>query len=73
MEDASHGTLRAFPLTQTPQIIDCTSIISVVSMQKLPPVPGDPPNLWFVIEKSGIDDLQLLGTFDPLDEQPGEA
>ena len=35
-------------------------IESVVSMQPLPPMPGDPENLWFVIKKSGLDDVQLF-------------
>ena len=38
-----------------------TSIISVVSMQPLPHLNGDPENLWFVMEKSGLEDVQLFG------------
>ena len=38
-----------------------SSIISVVSMQPLPPTAGDPNNLWFVVEKGGLDDAQLFG------------
>jgi hypothetical protein len=36
-------------------------IISVVSMQPLPRRPEDPENLWFVVEKSGLEDIQLVG------------
>lgn len=36
-------------------------ILTVVSMQPLPYMPGDPDNLWFVVEKSGLDDVQLFG------------
>ena len=38
-----------------------TEIISVVSMQPLPQLPEDPEDLWFVVEKSGLDDVQLVG------------
>ncbi|KAF8154953.1 hypothetical protein B0H34DRAFT_660517 [Crassisporium funariophilum] len=37
-----------------------TAIDSVVSMQPLPRLPGDPENLWFVVEKSGLNDVQLI-------------
>ncbi|KIJ95896.1 hypothetical protein K443DRAFT_134296 [Laccaria amethystina LaAM-08-1] len=37
-----------------------TAINSVVSMQPLPCLPGDPENLWFVVEKSGLNDVQLI-------------
>lgn len=38
-----------------------SDIISVVSMQPLPRLPEDPPeDLWFVVEKSGLDDVQLV-------------
>ena len=36
-------------------------IVSIVSMQPLPRRPEDPENLWFVVEKSGLDDVQLIG------------
>ena len=37
-------------------------------MQPLPPVPTDSgKQLWFVIEKSGLDDIQLTGYEEPLD------
>ena len=37
------------------------AILTVISMQPLPPLPGDPENLWFVVEKGGLDDAQLDG------------
>jgi len=37
------------------------SILSVVSMQPLPKVDGDPEGLFFVVEKSGLDDVELTG------------
>jgi hypothetical protein len=43
------------------QVIKLSSIISCVSMQPLPRLPGDPESLWFVLEKSGLEDLQLTG------------
>jgi hypothetical protein len=44
--------LRCLPVTE---------IVSIVSMQPLPRLPEDPENLWFVVEKSGLDDVQLIG------------
>ena len=41
--------------------IPYSSIITVVSMQPLPWLAGDPENLWFVVEKGGLDDVQLFG------------
>jgi hypothetical protein len=46
------------------QVIKTTEIISVVSMQSLPPKSGDPQNLWFVVEKSGLDDTEITGYGD---------
>lgn len=44
--------LRCLPVTE---------IVSVVSMQPLPRLPEDPEDLWFVVKKSGLDDVQLTG------------
>lgn len=41
--------------------VPVSTILSVVSMQPLPRLPGDPENLWFVVEKSGQEDVQLFG------------
>ena len=49
-------------------IIDTESIISVVLMQPLPLLPGEPDDFWFVIEKTGLDDSSLSGVKEPLDE-----
>lgn len=48
------------------RIVPVSSIISVVSMQPLPQRPGDPENLWFVVEKPGLDDTELTGYVDLL-------
>jgi hypothetical protein len=37
-----------------------TVIDSVVSMQPLPCLPDDPEDLWFVVEKSRLNDVQLI-------------
>ena len=42
-------------------IIPISSIISIVSMQTLPCLPED---LWFVVEKSGLDDTEVSGYVD---------
>ncbi len=49
--------------------ISVVSIITVVSMQPLPPVAGDLDNLWFVVEKGGLDDAQLFGYEAPANIQ----
>lgn len=46
------------------QVIPVSSIVSVVSMQPLPRLPGDAEDLWFVVEKSGLDVIESLGYFD---------
>jgi len=38
-------------------VIPLLSIMSVVSMQPLPRLVNDPENLWYVVEKSGFDDM----------------
>jgi hypothetical protein len=45
-----------------------STILSVVSMQPLPRRVGDPENLWFVVEKSGLDDTELTGYVDNMDD-----
>ena len=48
------------------QVVELSSIAACISMQHLPPLPGDPPGLWFVVEKSGLEDAQLTGFEEPL-------
>jgi hypothetical protein len=37
-------------------------------MQPLPRKPSDPiEDMWFVVEKSGLDDTELTGYVDPID------
>ena len=49
------------------QVIELSSIISCVSMQPLPRLPEDPESLWFVLEKSGLEDLQLTGAEESIE------
>ena len=50
------------------QVINLSDIVACVSMQPLPPASGDPgERLWFVVEKSGLEDIQLTGYEEPLD------
>ena len=51
-------------------VIDVTSILSVVLMQPLPISPNDVglDNHWFVIENLGLDDTEVTGYIDALDE-----
>ena len=48
------------------EVILVSAIISVISMQPLPPKAGDPENLWFVVEKSGLDDIEVTGYVDEM-------
>ena len=45
-------------------VIPVKSISSVISMQPLPKVDGDPNRLFFVLEKLGLDDVELTGYAD---------
>jgi hypothetical protein len=62
MLDDSYHTLFACPYRGDAalQVIPVSSILSVVSMQPLPRLPGDPENLWFVVEKSGLDEIEPI-------------
>jgi hypothetical protein len=56
------------------QVVNLLSIMAYVSMQPLPPAPGDSSEaLWFVVEKSGLEDIQLNGyeDLDSLDHEQG--
>lgn len=49
------------------RVIKVSSITACVSMQPLPPLPTDPDELWFVLEKSGLEDVQLTGFEEPME------
>ena len=55
------------------RIVPVLSIVACVSVQPLPPLPGDPPGLWFVLEKSGLEDVQLARFEELLENEPGAA
>lgn len=46
------------------QVVDVSSIVSVVSMQPLPRHANDTRDLFFVVEKSGLEDAELTGIID---------
>jgi hypothetical protein len=68
LEQSSH-TLVACPYLGVNNlfIVRASTIVSVVSMQPLPQRIGDPENLWFVVEKSGLDDTEITGYVDNID------
>jgi len=72
--EQSYHTLRACPYLGENGLhaVRVSDILTVVSMQRLPTRPGEVgrDNLWFVVEKSGIDDTELTGYVDPLDYEP---
>jgi hypothetical protein len=53
-------------------IVELSRILACVSMQPLPPLPNDPPGLWFVLEKSGLEDFQLTGFEESIYNDSGE-
>lgn len=56
------------------RVVDLMSITACVSMQPLPRVPTDPDGtFWFVVEKSGLEDAQLTGFEEPLDDHIGST
>jgi hypothetical protein len=69
LEDSYHTLWAAtYQGNSNLRIIAVDSIISVVSMQPLPKSTNDEEDRWFVVEKSGMDDTELTGYVDPLDE-----
>ena len=68
LEQSSH-TLVACPYfgMNNLSVVRASTIVSVVSMQPLPRRVDDPENLWFVVEKSGLDDTELTGYVDNID------
>jgi hypothetical protein len=49
------------------RVVELSRIVACVSMQPLPLLPNDPPGLWFVLEKSGLEDFQLTEFEEPID------
>ncbi|EAU82543.2 hypothetical protein CC1G_11002 [Coprinopsis cinerea okayama7 len=55
------------------RIIPISSIISLISMQPMPAHPGERDDLWFPVEKSGLEDGEITGYTDDLyDESDNE-
>jgi len=52
-------------------VVPLSSILTCVSIQPLPPLHDDPPGLWFVLEKLGLEDAQLAGFRESLGDKPG--
>ncbi len=55
------------------RIIMISLIASVISMQPLPSCDDTEKNLWFVVEKSGIDDTEITGYIDSISQDEGRA
>jgi hypothetical protein len=66
----SYGVLWAcrYHGNESLKVVDVTSITSVVSMQPLPPQEDGRRDLWFVVEKDGLEDIDLVGVNDDLDD-----
>jgi hypothetical protein len=65
----SSNTLWACQYTSVDvlQVVLLSCIVACVSMQPLPLLSDDPPGLWFVLEKSGLEDVQLTGFEESLE------
>src|SRR6267154_3678697 len=48
-------------------VVEISRIVACVSMQLLPPLLNDPLGLWFVLEKSRLEDFQLTGFEESID------
>ena len=53
------------------RVVPLSSIVACVSVQHLPPLPDDLPGLWFVLEKLGLEDVQLAIFGESLGDEPG--
>ena len=49
------------------RVIALSSILTCVSIQPLPRLTTDPEGLLFVLEKSGLEDVQLTGFEEPME------
>lgn len=69
----SYGTLYACEYRSQDRLIlvPLPDILSVVSMQPLPQQPNDARQLWFLLEKSGLDDMALALYDRDLDNADG--
>ena len=63
MYEDSFGCLWACTYSRNTDlaVIKISAIQSVISMQPLPQAKGDPNGLFFVVEKLGLDDLEMMG------------
>ena len=71
--DESSNTLWACQYTGVDdlRVVPLSSIVACVSVQHLPPLPDDLPGLWFVLEKLGLEDVQLAIFGESLGDEPG--
>ena len=53
------------------QVVPLSTIVACISVQPLPPLLNDPPGLWFILEKSGLEEVQLTGFEELLESEPG--
>jgi hypothetical protein len=66
LDDSFHTLWACHYLGNTNlKIIKLEEIISVVSMQPYNQNQGDPDNLWFVVAKSGLDDVEMIAAENP--------
>jgi hypothetical protein len=53
------------------RVVPLSTIVACVSVQPLPPLPDDPEGLLFVLEKSGLEEIQLTGFEESLENESG--
>ena len=68
----SRGQLLAIARMEPEPPQHYSSIVACVSMQPLPPLLNDLSSLWFMLEKFRLEDFQLTGFEEPIDNNLGE-
>jgi hypothetical protein len=53
-------------------VVEVSSIMACVSMQPLPLALNNPPGLWFAVKKSEMEDFQLSGFEESIDNDSRE-
>ena len=74
LKEKSWNTLIAceFSRYENVHIINISSILAVVAMVPLPKVNNDEPDRMFVIEKSGLEDVEVTGYVEPIPQEEND-
>ena len=53
------------------RVVPISTIVACISIQPLPLLSDDPPGLCFILEKSGLEEIQLTGFDESLESEIG--